>query len=389
MSKSFSIVAGGAIAVLVLLGVGDAVVAYRAGTQFQTRLESLNGQSLGNPALRLANVQVDRGWFQSRATAQLRFTTPGAGVISMPLTFQTTQGLTLRGSAMLVDMEMGLPDNPAVAALLGAVHDPKPVSARVAVNLAGQPTHIEVSIAPMNSSSTTKTAIPVNVAWGGGNEVMDVDGYFSPQGGSMRGTVSLLPWSVRVAQAAFSLYMGPVTGTFQESGRPGNLHGSFAMTIGKSGFAMAGGGRDVVIEHLSMQADAAARQPGDATPGNPSGLQGGESGFRNLNFIANLSKPSAGTIAMTGNAKFIVTPEALQAQSSGKLQEFQASLLKNAQVQLQVRVTRALLAKLPAPQLDQMESAGYLRVDGLDEVVDVAVKDGAISLNGHPVASRP
>ncbi len=336
----------------------------------------------------MTDVNVDRGWFKSNATAQLQIVGRGGSPLVIPLNFRTSQGFAPDGSTMHVMVHIGSPDNSAIAAVLGAVHDPNPITANIAFNFTGDPTHVSLKMAPMTASIPSKLGAPIQFQWGGGRSDMTVGGFYSPQGGSVQETITLLPWLIRMPQRALNVFMGRITGSFNGSGKPGDFGGDTNIVVRESGVTHAGTGNDVIIKQITFQSYFSSRQPA-AVAGNLARPLGGRFSYTNLNLTAQMIKPAGGSILVTGNASVVIPPQPAVTQTPGDIQELRKSILKNMQVHLHLRIDRALLTQIPPQQLDRLEKSGDLRVDGSNDVIDFVIKNGVTSINGKQVSPKP
>ena len=387
MPNSRSIVIGALLVGLAAIGLGDAFVAYRAGDQFKNRLESLSNQPIGSPALSLTGIVVDRGWFRSSATALLLVTGKIGNQVAIPLVLHATQGFALDGSAMRVKVHMGAPSDSIVAAALAVMHDPDPVSADIAFNLAGQPMHAALQIAPMMASIPIPGGAHIRFQWGGGHSSMNIDGFYSPQGGSLEGRATTLPWSLHIPQVAVTAFMGKSVESFNETGKPFDLKGSTQTTIGESGVRFIKIGKEDVIKTISIRSNFSLRRPSGNT--NDSGLNGGKSSITNLRAVALVTKPSVGQIIVTGNIQFIAPSGPYSVQTGGNGPALREAILKSLQGNLHLRISHTLLAQNPPPLIRLLLARGFLRRDGGYEVADIVLRNGAASVNGIPVLPTP
>lgn len=362
---------------LIVLGA-DAVVAYRAGDQFETQLKALDGRDLGRPGLRLEAVDLHRGFLSSTATADLALPT-GAYPLTVPLRLTASQGLALDGSALRVQLRMGdLADTP-LKSFLDALHDTDPFLASLRFGLDGGLRRVQFAMTPIH---TQLARTGVQVGWDGMRLAVKVDGFYGA-GGSADGTLHWAALHVAMpAPANGRLDLGAIDESFVQKGRPTNGTGSLDMTMGPSTAELAG--RHLRIDSVSGRADTALHRDESGYTDNPSGLAVGHAALRNFTLKMVLSQPVAGRIQAHGS---LDAPQPATLPPAGmdpqQLEQARVELLRGVSGSVDLRASMSLFQQARAPVLARLLQAGYVTQQGSDAVSHIVFGAGHVTVDGH------
>ncbi len=372
------------LAVLAAIGIGDAVVAHKAGNRFHDAMMALDGAPLGSSLLSVTNVHVDQGLFSSKATADLQLAVPGSSAIAIPIVVHAAQGMSLDGSVLRLHAQLGPQSDPDIQNLLKTLHDPNPIDIGAKFGPSGNLKHISLNVSPVHTTIAAQHG-PIHVDFGGAQSDEDVDGFFSSQGGSLRIRYRQMPISVQMTNPALKIAVGPMDETLQEDGNLNNAHGNFRVQGNQLDVSSNQPNQSFSFDKLVMSSDFAFRGLNDESANNPSGLPKGAFSLSGMHFDAHMAQPMSGSMKLGGDLRFVADPQIPNMLANLDIPAFVGAVLNGLQMQMHAQIDRSLLAKLPAQQLSELEREGIMRADGEHEVVDAALKNGDLQINGQTV----
>ena len=391
------ILAIAAATVLILLGVATAV-AYRAGERFESSMLQAQETRVSLSAPRLSQVLVHRGLFSSTATARLEI--PGlSGPLMLPLEFQASQGLAPDGSALRVRVRMDMKADSPLRALASALNQPQgSFEARMRFGLGGNLDRMALDLLPIHLQAQSGLQ---RVDWDGAQMRMENRGAYR-DGASSSGTVHWAPLSFSTA-APVNLQgeIGAMTERFTWQGRTTNASSTTELSSEPS--VLDGAAGQVRIDRLHLRATTASNRDEGSHPDNPSGIPPGRSAIKDLDVTMTLSKPFQGRIAAKGALDMPVPDAALLQHAAApasdggadaeahawnrELDRATLALLRGTRGSVDLRISKTLLAALPAPVLQAILRQGYLAEQQDDLVGRVLFEGGRITLNDQVLLS--